>query len=167
MFGFVNEEKTQLAKKLKTSEQERQSALAGLKTTEAWAKDQHKLLFTTELNLATEKAMVLSLKAELEKAKVEIQEVKEATQAAEMAAYEWGMLETEQRLVEEVVEVCRDYCTVTWNKALNSAGVPADSEHSRESIFSRTHQRDPNRPFLSCFALTISWAGSQCLRSYH
>ena len=75
--GFVKEEKTQLAEKLKTSEHERQSALAGLKTSEAWAEDQRKLLFTTELNLATEKATVLSLKAELEKAKVKIQEVKE------------------------------------------------------------------------------------------
>ena len=34
-FGFVKEEKTQLAEKLKTSEQGRQSALAGLKMTEA------------------------------------------------------------------------------------------------------------------------------------
>ena len=38
------------------------------------------------------------------------------------------MLETEQRLAKEVAEVYRDYCTVTWNEALNSAGVSADSE---------------------------------------
>lgn len=69
--GSVKEEKTQLAEKLKTSEDERQRPLAGLKTAEAQAEDQHKLLFTTELNLATEKAMVLSLKAELEKVKAE------------------------------------------------------------------------------------------------
>ena len=41
------------------------------------------------------------------------------------------MLETKQRLAEEVAEVCRDYCTVTWNEALNSAGVPADSKLRR------------------------------------
>ena len=70
-FGSVNEEKTQLAKKLKTSEQGRQSTLAGLKTAEAQAEDQRKRLYTTELDLATEKAAVLSLKAELEKAKAE------------------------------------------------------------------------------------------------
>ena len=67
MLGSVKEEKSQLAEKLKTSEQGRQSALAGLKTT----KDQHKRLLTTKLDLAMEKAVVLSLKAELEKAKAE------------------------------------------------------------------------------------------------
>ena len=58
-------EKVLKSKKLKTSEHECQSALAGLKTVEAQAEDQRKLLFTTELNLATEKATVLSLKAKL------------------------------------------------------------------------------------------------------
>ena len=129
--GSAKEEKTQLAEKLKTSEHERQSALAGLKTAKTQAEDQRKLLFTTKLNLVTEKATVLSLKAELEKAKVEAQAVKDVAQAAETAAYEWGMLETEQRLAEEVAEVCRDYCTVTWNEALNSAGVPKISELRR------------------------------------
>ena len=64
-------EKVLKSKKLKTSEHECQSALVGLKTVKAQAEDQHKLLFTTELNLATEKATVLSLKAEMEKAKAE------------------------------------------------------------------------------------------------
>ena len=84
----VEEEKTQLAEKLKTSEHKRLSALAGLKTAKAQAKDQGNLLYTTELNLATEKAMVLSLKAELQKAKVEAQTVREAAKAAEEVAYE-------------------------------------------------------------------------------
>ena len=74
-YCFVKEEKSQLTEKLKTSEQERQNALAGLKTTEAQAEDQHKRLFTTELDLAMEKAVVLSLKAELEKAKAEAQAI--------------------------------------------------------------------------------------------
>ena len=82
--GSVKEEKSQLATKLKTSKQGRQSALAGLKT----AEDQHKHLFTIELDLAIEKAAVLSLKAELEKAKAEAQAIQEVAQAAEMAAYE-------------------------------------------------------------------------------
>ena len=34
----------------------------------------------------------------------------------------------EQRLIEEVAEVCRDYCSVTWDAALNSAGVLAESK---------------------------------------
>ena len=38
---------------------------------------------------------VLCLKAELQKAKAETQVIKEAAKAAEIAAYEWGMLEME------------------------------------------------------------------------
>ena len=91
----MKEEKAQLAEKLKTSEHECLSTLAGLKTVEKQVEDQRKLLYTTELNLATEKAMVLSLKAELEKAKAEAQVVKEAAKAAEITAYERGLLETE------------------------------------------------------------------------
>jgi len=34
---------------------------------------------------------------------------------------------TEIRHIEELSEVCRDYCNITWDKALNAAGVPADS----------------------------------------
>ena len=71
MLRSVKEENSQLATKLKTSKQGRQSTLAGLKT----AKDQHKHLFTTELDLAMEKVAVLSLKAELEKAKAEAQAI--------------------------------------------------------------------------------------------
>ena len=53
------------------------------------------------------------------------------------------MLETEQRLAEEVAEVCRDYCTVTWMEALNSAGVSMDSELRRvESVFFPEHIRE-------------------------
>ena len=141
--GSVKEEKTQLAEKLKTSKHECLSTVAGLKTIEKQAVDQRKLLFTTELNLATEKATILSLKAELEKAKAEAQAVKEAAKAAETTAYEQGMLETEQRLAEEVVEVCRDYCTVTWNEALNSARVPADSKLRRaERVYFPEHIKE-------------------------
>ena len=109
----IKEEKSQLAEKLKTSEQSHQSTLAGLKTTEAQVEDQRKCLFTTELDLAMEKAAILSLKAELEKAKAKAQVIQEATQAIERAAYEWGVLETEQRLAKKVAEMCRDYCSVT------------------------------------------------------
>ena len=102
-----------MVEKLKTSKQGRQSALARLKTAEAQAEDHHKHLYTTKLDLATEKAAVLSLKAKLGKAKAEAQVIQEATQAAERVAYERGILETEQRLSEEVTKVCRDYCSVT------------------------------------------------------
>ena len=55
----------QLARKLKVSEHEHLNAVVGLKTAKAQTEDQHKLLYTTKLNLAIEKATVLSLKAEL------------------------------------------------------------------------------------------------------
>ena len=141
--GSVKEEKSQLAEMLKTSEQGRQSAHAGLKIAEVQAEDQRKRLYTTELDLATEKAAVLSLKAELEKAKVEAQAIREAAQAAERAAYERGVLKTEQRLAKEVAEVCRDYCSVTWDAALNSARAPAKSElRKAERLFYPEHIRD-------------------------
>ena len=61
---------------------------------------------------------------------------REASKAAETASYKRGVLETEARLVEEVVEVCRDYCAKTWAEALNRTGVPADSDLRRaENIF--------------------------------
>ena len=37
------------------------------------------------------------------------------------------MEETQIRLAEELSEVCRDYCNVTWDRVLSVAGVPADS----------------------------------------
>ena len=67
----MKEEKTQLVEKLKTSKHECLSALARLKIAETQAEDQRKLLYTIELNLDTEKATVLSLKAKLQKAKTE------------------------------------------------------------------------------------------------
>ena len=41
------------------------------------------------------------------------------------------MLETEARLTIEVTGICRDYCVETYKKALDRAGVPADSELRR------------------------------------
>ena len=67
---------------------------------------------------------------------------KETTETMERAAYERGVEDTENRLTEKVAEVCRDYCTGTWTKALYNAGVPADSElRKAESIFFPEHIR--------------------------
>ena len=106
-----------------------------------------------ELDLATEKAAVLSLKAELEKATAEAQAIQEASQVAERATYKWGVLETEQRLVEEVVEVCRNYCSVTWAATLNIAGVPTESELMKaERVFYPEHIREiPTDPSSTAF----------------
>ena len=65
------------------------------------------------------------------------------------------MLETKQRLAEEVAEVYRDYCTVTWNEALNSAGVSADSELRKvKNVYFPKHIREiPTDPSLTALPL--------------
>ena len=61
---------------------------------------------------------------------------KEAAEAAVKASYERGVLDTENRLTEEVAVVCRDYCTESWGVAMDWAGVPTDSELRRaDNIF--------------------------------
>ena len=57
--------------------------------------------------------------------------VKEAAKAAEVAAYERRVVETEVRLTAKVTVVYRDYCAETYNKALDWAGVPADFDMRR------------------------------------
>ena len=102
-----------------------------MKTAEAQAEDQRKQLYTTQINLATEKAVVLDLKAELQKAQEALKVAKEVAKAAKAADYERGVGETEARLIAEVTVVCRDYCSETYYKALDRAGVPADSDLRR------------------------------------
>ena len=46
------------------------------------------------------------------------------------------MQETQSRLTEEFSAIARDYYDITWDKALDAAGVPADSSLRRpESIY--------------------------------
>ena len=46
------------------------------------------------------------------------------------------MQKTQSRLTEEFSSVAKDYCDITWEKALDAAGVPADSSLRRpESIY--------------------------------
>ena len=86
-------------KKMKEAESARLSAEVGLKATEAQAKDQGKKLYTTALELATQKQFVMDLKAELKKAKdvaVEVVPVaRKATEAAERTSYKRGVMDTE------------------------------------------------------------------------
>ena len=97
-----------------------------MKTAEKQAEDQHQTLHVTEINLATKKQTVLDLKAALQKAKKETQLAKEATEAEKRAAFQLGVEKTQVRLAKELLEVCTDYCSIIWGKALNVAGVPAD-----------------------------------------
>ena len=113
--------------KLKAVDQARLSAEAGLKTVERQVEDQHQKLHLTEIDLATERQLVKDLKAKLQKTKEVAQLAKEAAKAEKRASYLLGVEETKIRLAEKLSEVCRDYCDATWDKALNAAGVPADS----------------------------------------
>ena len=90
-----------------------------MKTAEAQAEDQRKQLYTTQINLATEKAAVLDLKAELQKAQEALKVAMETAKAAKAATYERGVVETETRLTVEVTVVCRDYCAETYCNALD------------------------------------------------
>lgn len=96
---------------MKEVDSARLSAEAGLKNVQTQIEDQRQLLHVTQINLATEKLLVLELKAKLQKAKDVTQAAKVATEAAEKAAYGHGVVETEERLAKQVAEVCRDYCT--------------------------------------------------------
>ena len=88
----------------------------------------------TETSLATKKQTVLDLKAALQKAEEEVrrakeeaQLIREAVDVEKKAAYQLGAEETEARLSEEIPEVCRDYCNISWAHAFDTAGNPADS----------------------------------------
>ena len=132
--GSLKQENFELSKKVKEAEKGRKSAEAGLKSAETQAEDQHQKLFVTETNLATERQKVLDLMATLQKAveearlaKGEAQLVREAAEAETKASYQLGVEETKARLSEELPEVCRDYCSISWAHALDAAGIPADS----------------------------------------
>ena len=71
------------------------------------------MLYQTEIKLATQRQLVLELKLELKKAKEVAQEKKEVVEAAKQAFYLLGIKKTETRLIEELANVCRDYCKVS------------------------------------------------------
>ena len=132
--GSLKHEHFELLEKFKESEKQRKSAEANLKSAETQAEDQHQELYVTQTSLATEKQTVLDLKAALQKAEDEVRWVKEEAQlireAAEVekqASRQLGIQETEARLSEEIPEVCRDYCRISWAHALDAAGIPTAS----------------------------------------
>nr|XP_023888175.1 GRB10-interacting GYF protein 2-like [Quercus suber] len=133
--GSLKEEVSQISDQLKGVTQERDSLNAGFRNAETQAEAQRKLLNDTQNNLASEKALVKELRAELQKARKatkharrDAQLAKEATEAEKKAAYQLGVEATEKGLTEQFASVTRDYCDMTWGKALDAAGVSADSE---------------------------------------
>ena len=134
--SVLKDKQAQMAEQVKQAFREKDSAEAGLKTTERQAKDLRKELYYCEINLATEKQMVKDLREELYKAREAAQLLKEATKAEKQAAYALGVQETQSKLIKEFSTVVRDYCDITWGKALDAAGIPADSSLRRpESIY--------------------------------
>ena len=80
--------------------------------------------------------MVTDLREELRKAREAAQLLKEAAEAEKQAVYALRVQKTQSRLIEEFSAVAKDYYDITWGKALDAAGVPADSSLRRpESIY--------------------------------
>ena len=134
--GALKENHAKMAKQLKEAVRARDSAEAGLKTTKKQFEDMRKQLHSTEINMATEKQLVTELREELHKAREAAQLLKEAADAEKQAAYILGVQETQGRFTEEFSTITRDYCDISWGKALDVAGVPADSSLRRpDSIY--------------------------------
>ena len=81
----------------------------------------------TEINLATEKQLVTELREELRKAREAVQLVKEIAETEKQAAYMLGVEETQARLTKKLFAVSREYCGISWGKALDVARVPVES----------------------------------------
>ncbi|XP_065628742.1 uncharacterized protein LOC111989478 [Quercus suber] len=141
--GSLKDEVSQISDQLKGVTHERDSFHAGLRNAETQAEAQRKLLNDAKKNLAAERELVKELRAELLKAKEaakeaqrNAQQAKEATEAEKKASFQLGVETTEKGLTEQFASVARDYCDLTWGKALDAAGVPADSElRLPENIF--------------------------------
>ena len=125
--GALKENHAKMAELLKEAVRVRDSAEAGLRTTKKQFEDMRKQLHYTEINMATEKQLVTELREELRKAREAAQLFKEAAEAEKQAAYTLRVQETQGRLIEEFSAVAKDYCDISWGKALDVTGVPADS----------------------------------------
>ena len=125
--GALKENHAKMAEQLKEAVRARDSAEVGLKTMGRQFEEVRKQLNYTEINMATEKQMVTELREELRKAREAAQLFKEAAAAEKQAVYTFGVQEIQGRLTEEFFVVARDYCDISWGKALDVAGIPADS----------------------------------------
>ena len=132
----LKDKQSQMADQVKKALQDKAGAEAGLKTTEKQAESLRSELHLCEINLETEKQAVKGLREELRKAKEAAQLLKEAAEAEKQASYALGVQETQSRLTEEFSAVARDYCDITWDKALDAAGVLANSSlRQPESVY--------------------------------
>ena len=136
-----------MAEQLKEAVRAKDSVEAGLKTTEKEFEDIRKQLHYTEINMATEKQLVTELREELRKAREAAQLFKETAEAEKQAAYTLGIEDIQARLTEEFSAVARDYCYISWGKALDVVGVLIDSRSRRlESIYYDPEIRELSDP---------------------
>ena len=84
--------------------------------------------------MAATKTQIAALKKKLEEAKKDkalVEETRDeamkAKDVVEQHGYDVGVAETEDSLRAEVPAVCRTYCALIWDEALNQAGVEASS----------------------------------------
>ena len=100
--------------------------------------------------MATKKQLVTELREELRKAREATQLFKEAAEAEKQAAYTLGMEKTQARLIEEFSAIARDYCDISYGKALDATKVPANSGLRRpESIYYNPEIRELSDPSSS------------------
>ena len=131
LVGNLKENQAKLSEQLKEAIRARDSFDAGLKKTKKQAEEQRKQLHFTEINLETEKQLVKGLREEIQKVRETAQLAKEVVEAEKQAAYTLGVEETQVRLTEELSIICREYYDISWGKAFDVAGVPANSDLRR------------------------------------
>ena len=130
-------------KKLQKEQNERKYAVAALENAEKQAEKQRLQLRGVEDQLATTKTQVAALKKKLEeteKTKALAEETRDeavkAKDVAEQHGYDVGVAKTEDTLRAKVLAVCRTYCALVWDEALNQAEVEASSMlRKAESIY--------------------------------
>nr|XP_023894771.1 uncharacterized protein LOC112006699 [Quercus suber] len=108
----------QLKKKLAAEKSARKSADLALEGFQRQAEDQGRLLRDANAQLTTSKEQAKKAKAEAETER----------DVAEQQGYNVGVAETEDTFRAEVLVVCREYCALTWQEALDRAGVESSSE---------------------------------------
>ena len=100
--------------------------------------------------MAIEKQLVTELRKELWKAREAAQLLKKAAEAEKQVAYMLGMEEIHARLTEEFSAIVKDYCDISWGKALDVAGVLANSGLRRpKSIYYDPEIRELSDPSSS------------------
>ena len=129
--GNLKENQVKLSEQLNEAIRAKDSSDAGLKNAKKQVEEQRKQLHFTKINLETEKQLVKGLHKELQKVREATQLAKEPAEAEKQAAYMLGVEETQVRLTEELSVVYREYCGISWGKALDTTGVPGDSNLRR------------------------------------